>query len=510
MTKNGSASYVGSMNFISKKPTKDNLNFYLGKGSFNSNKFSVNSEKIWENGGIYISLSDIKSDGYKNHSSNSSKSSFFILNQNLNKNKFKLVGFIGNQKNQLSWLGVPLDIINKNRRYNANLENEIDDFNQMHFQFHYSYNINNVSNFNYNIYYNKLEGYYTYNYDGLKGIDLSSNFMGANIYFDRKFNNLDLISGVNIFKYNRKHSDETPLSLGTYHNIGYRDDIMAFFKASYKWNNFSFYGDIQYRNTIFIYNDSYVEKEIFNYNFINFISGINYKKNNNIFYYSIGSTNREPIRNDIFGGSDHLSVEDVLFNDLKPEQVLDQELGYKYIDKNKIININLFYMSFNNELVLTGEYGETGLPLHLNVDNSYRAGVEGDFKYVFKNFELEQNFSYICSEVSIFDKKYTPVLSPKIIINTLLNYNYKMINIGINGKYQDYSYIETSNKYTIPSYYNINLRIGVKFNRSELFLYLNNITNQEYLTNGMLGYNEEPLYFVGAPFNIFGGIKIKI
>jgi len=529
MTKNGSASYVGSMNFESYKPQNSNVGAYLGYGSWNSSKLSINTEQNWKQGGLYLSLSNLQTDGYKYHSGNTSKSAFLVGNYTIGKNQFKFIGFAGEQQNQLAWMGVPMDSINVDRKYNSATVREVDHFNQYHLQFHHLYNINNISKFNYCIYYNYLNGWYTYDgqHNGtwdttsngvynLYGYHLYSNFLGGNVNYSIKLGHFDLYAGVNGSKYSRKHEGSTN-DVHTYTNIGYRDDLSGFLKGIFNIGNFNLYGDVQYRYTTFVY-DGDVYLQHFIWNFFNWSGGIEYKVKHNILYYSIGQTHREPIRNDMFGGYDNLlcdSTGKAVFYNLKPEEVLDQEFGYRYILGNMSLNVNLFYMMFHNELVLTGAYGPTGLPLHENVDQSYRSGFEFDFKYKWKfGLTITQNISYSHSEITWTSTKTTPVLTPEWLSNTEVNYNYKWFIIGLTGRYQSFSYIDILNNYSIPSSYTLNAMVGLKWKWGEWDVYLNNITNEKYLSSGMMSTdvngNPLPLYYVSSPINFFTGLKIKL
>ena len=91
---------------------------------------------------------------------------------------------------------------------------------------------NHKSRINYFLYYNNLNGYYTYNYDGLQGINLKSNLFGGNFYLFNKIKNLDLYTGMSTSFYNRKHNDATPYTPKTYDNIGYRTDYTAYVKGN--------------------------------------------------------------------------------------------------------------------------------------------------------------------------------------------------------------------------------------------------------------------------------------
>ena len=94
-------------------------------------------------------------------------------------------------------------------------------------------------------------------------------------------------------------------------------------------------------------------------------------------YASVGSTTREPARADLFSGQDNPTV---LYDlrAVRPERVLDFELGLDYRREGLALQANVYAMEFRNEIALTGELSEIGVPLRRNVDRSRRRGVELD------------------------------------------------------------------------------------------------------------------------------------
>jgi iron complex outermembrane recepter protein len=485
----------------------------VGMGTDYTHRFSFSTESKWKHGGLYVQLNDIHSVGYKYHSGNQSRSGFVTGSLDTKKNHFKIVTFVGEQKNELSWLGVPMDSIVKDRKYNSNTTRENDHFLQFHSQFLHSYDINNHSRLNYTVYYNYIKGNYYFDGvhigepDSLFGYNLLSNFVG--VYFNYSFNykNFGLYTGFNEDLYEREHLGTTN-EIKIYTNKGRKGETSVYVKGTYRFYNFNIYGDLQYRHSYFSYKGE-VEMIPFVWNFFNYSFGINLKFDNDLLYYTIGKSNREPSRNDIFGGYDNL-WSSVGYYNLKPEEVLDQEIGYKYFDKRTNLNINLFYMNFRNELILTGEMGPTGLPLHTNVDKSKRYGVEFDFSYKWDiGIQLSQNTSYNYSQIAWSGKETIPVLTPIWILNQEISYTNRWFNFGINCRYQDYSYIDNNNQHSIPGYYTLNTFVGGILKFIELDLYFNNITNEKYFSSGMMSGNI-PLYFVSQPFNFFVQIKIHI
>jgi iron complex outermembrane receptor protein len=110
------------------------------------------------------------------------------------------------------------------------------------------------------------------------------------------------------------------------------------------------------------------------YNFINPKVGLTHQLgdySNLYISYSVG--NKEPSRTDFIdtpgGGTPN------------HETLGDLEIGYKHRSRSLMFNGNFYYMSYKNQLVLTGELNDVGSPLRKNVASSYRTGVEFDVSY---------------------------------------------------------------------------------------------------------------------------------
>src|SRR5699024_11086980 len=59
-----------------------------------------------------------------------------------------------------------------------------------------------------------------------------------------------------------------------------------------------------------------------------------------------------------------------------PEELNDFELGWRFGSKSVHLNTNLYYMRYQNQLILTGAIDEEGAPIRENSGNSYRMGLE--------------------------------------------------------------------------------------------------------------------------------------
>ena len=85
-------------------------------------------------------LSNVQSDGYINRASSNLKSYYFSSGYYGKKSLLKFVTFAGHEKTYQAWYGVPLDSLQGNRTYNPyTYDNEVDNYQQKHYQLHYVY-----------------------------------------------------------------------------------------------------------------------------------------------------------------------------------------------------------------------------------------------------------------------------------------------------------------------------------------------------------------------------------
>lgn len=271
---------------------------------------------------------------------------------------------------------------------------------------------------------------------------------------------------------------------------------------------YNLYTDLQYKYSVFIYDDMSVQMENMDWGFINYTFGIERKINNIILYYSLGNTHRHPTRNDMFSGLDYLDP--LYYNKMKSESVIDNEWGIRYFNNNFNLNTNIYYMKFGNEITLNGQIGPTGLLLHDNVDNSFRSGLEIDFRWKLGKFNLVNNSSFSYNKIKEGDIEFEHVLTPNVLINQDIFYTIKKYTFRLSARYQGESYLDFANEHKLPEYFNLDASVKAIFDNIELSLFVNNLTNRNYYTNGIMDMDgKTPLYFVQASINWFVNLKIK-
>jgi len=520
-SKNGVASYAGSIQLFSPNlHDSTKTTFGIGYGSFNSFRiFGEFNSGFKNNKAIYVRASQIYSDGYKYNSSNNSQSVFVSTGLFKDKSNWKMNLLAGHQQNELAWLGVSDSLISIDRRTNAD-ENERDEFLQCLAQLQNNWFISSSSNLQSSIYYTFLKGNYDFNLNNFIGLPstdemynyaFQSNLIGffSNYTFSKK--NFTWISGIHGNVYDRQHIGSEKTLGQLYKNTGYKKEFSIFTKLNYSIQKISLFTDIQYRFSTFNYVGS-VEMDKINWNFINPKAGISFEASkNSVIYYSIGRTEREPTRNDMFYGSDDLPADSTgnpIIALKTPESVINQELGFRFQSQKLVTNFNFYYMDFKNEIVLDGKFGPNGLALTNNVDKSLRTGVELNFSYeLFENFYLINNSSYNYSKIKEQTETFSPILTPPLIINQEINYSIKSFLFGISARYQDKSFIDFANSTVLDDYFVLNASVQYKIKNFDITIFAYNITNEKYYSNGYVDFDGTAKYFVQAPVNFYLSAK---
>ena len=222
----------------------------------------------------------------------------------------------------------------------------------------------------------------------------------------------------------------------------------------------------------------------------------------------MGVAHREPTRADIkdamkYGGD----------QTPRHEQLIDYELGYNLKSQIFALGINIFYMDYKDQLVLTGKLSDVGYPLMINVENSYRAGIEimGGFMPTSwlrwdANLTLSRNrIMNFVEYVDLFDSNWEFVgqvenqlgetdisFSPAVVGSSQIRFQVtKDFGVSIISKYVGSQYIDntSSSDRQLDAYLVNNLKIDYKLNLKgtkglNFQLMVNNILNEQYIANG--------------------------
>ena len=416
---NGSGAFGASINILTDAVSKDAYGEFSNSfGSFNTRKHTLKFSTGLLNDHIEIAgrLSKINSDGYIDRASSDLKS-YYLQGSYVNDNTLiKAITFSGKEITYQSWNGLEdLEKLENDRTYNtageytgANgdiqfYDNEVDNYQQDHYQLHWNQRFNNNWSTNMALNYTYGRGYFEqYKEDqsftdyGLDDIViatdtisetdlvrrrwLDNDFYVANANVNYKNNVLDMLFGGSFSSYDGDHFGEVIWAQFAsnsdnndhyYDGNGKKTDINFFVKGTYRLNDkISLFADLQVRLVDYKITGMDSDRAAFNvdenYTFFNPKAGVTYKFNpNNSLYFSYARANREPNRDDFENNTT-----------VKPEQLNDFEFGWRHDHKAFKINANVYYMLYNEQLVLTGNIDNVGNPIRTNSGESYRLGLE--------------------------------------------------------------------------------------------------------------------------------------
>lgn len=324
-----------------------------------------------------------------------------------------------------------------------------------------------------------------------------------------------------------------------YENIGDKFDYSAYLKAEIPFRKkWLAYGDLQIRSVNYVINGIANDQTNLDFEssfiFFNPKAGLDYQINKKSrLYASTAIANREPIRNDIID----YGVSDTAL----PETLFDIEVGYQNRGKNGFFEANIYLMEYLNQLVPTGAINDVGAALRMNVNRSYRRGLElaGEGKLTDKltvgfnttwsdnrinEFE-EVMIDYIDdSEVKTIFNNSKIAMSPDFISNGMIQWTYN-VNKEIQGhlqlraKYVSRQYLdntENENRSLNP-YQTIDFQWLISSKLGDLRLEIMNLLNANYAPNGYTyGYlydgarTDENFVFPMAGRNFFITYSIKL
>ncbi|MBQ1780265.1 MAG: TonB-dependent receptor, partial [Bacteroidales bacterium] len=363
---------------------------------------------------------------------------------------------------------------------------------------------------------------------------------------------LSWVAGLDVSNYNGKHYGdivwvqpdrvkECPPMYEWYRGTGEKLQSKVYGALSYWIKNFSVNAELQYRRVD--YDIEGVNDELdpipqeYHWNFVNPKVRLHYfmqrPKVKHSFDLSFATANREPTRNDLVGAPDDRKP--------VPETLYDVEFSYMNYNDKYFFNTTLYGMYYRNQLVRSGELDQTGDPLMVNVDKSYRVGIELSAAYrpvhffawyINGGFSINRILNYTHYIEDWENGGYveqhlgnTPIAySPNVVIgNTFTFTPLKDFKINLLTKFVSKQYLDNSGDetYVLKPYTYTNLNLSYTFHFKalkdlELFVNVNNIFNTMYETNAAIytgiidgGKYYDAYYFPQAGINFLGGVRVR-
>ena len=177
-----------------------------------------------------------------------------------------------------------------------------------------------------------------------------------------------------------------PINYEYYRNNARKTDANIYAKANWRIINraqekLSLYADLQYRYVRYERNGMNDEDmtdlplEV-DFHFFNPKAGLTYQNRGHLLSASFAIANREPSRNNYKENVVYDAATGEYTGLPHAERLYDYELGYTYSHPRFAVGANLYFMDYDNQLVLTGEYNDVGAYKTKNVKDSYRMGAE--------------------------------------------------------------------------------------------------------------------------------------
>ena len=554
---NGSAAFGASLN-VETSGIQQNAFSSLSSslGSFNTfkNTFQFSTGMLNDHFSFSGRLSKINSDGYIDRAASNLDAYFFQAAFQDENTLIKALIFGGHEITYQSWYGVDAETLVSNRTYNpageiydnnGNLtgfyDNQVDDYTQDHYQFHWDEKINAFWSSSVGLNYTYGRGFYEeyndvwYNENISFGGDTSFDYLQIQPFtigettvestenISQKWLDNDyyvLTLGLNY------QTAETTINFGGlysryigdhfgnllwgqtigasapnhrfYENQGVKTEGSFFAKATHQLSSkLTGFLDLQIRGIDYKVEGTISGPDNFDvddqFTFFNPKAGLTYtlSQKQNI-YFSYAKAQREPNRTDYENGSP------------KPEKLNDFELGWRINNEKVRVQTNLYWMEYQDQLVLTGAIDEVGAPIRQNVGKSRRVGLEVDAtiqladQWLLKpNLALSsnQNLDFYFKRDGVLQSlgKTQLAYSPGVVAgNALVFAPSTRFQVGLLSKYVGKQYmgnIDSENS-TLPSYFvsDINFVFTWQPNRwikeIQWLTTVNNIFNFKYESNG--------------------------
>ena len=540
-------------------------------------------------------------DGYIRNAYADVHSAMAVLGWMNERNSLRLTWLMGSQKTGITWEGISLEQYEIDRRYNPAGEyhdefgnvhyydNETDNYAQNHLQLNYTHSFSDRLAWSTTFNYTRGDGYYQ-NYKAGKSFskylmeaplidgvlyeegDFITKEALANDYFvinsDLKYSSgkLNITGGVNISRYDGDHIGSVLWSnvLGDsydydshqwYLNRGLKHEANAFIRSELLLaDRFTAFADLQYRGVWLDMSgpedDGVLLDHSDDWQFFNPRAGLSYRWSpESRVYASAAIGHREPGRSDIKelildANRDLSAGVSGRGVDIRPEKMLDVEVGYEYASERLSLSANIYMMEYWDMLLETGKLTDVGYAIKENVPRSWRRGIElaaswkasqwlqlggnmtlsdnkiRSYTAYYEMYDNMDEWNYLGQHHVDFEN--TDILmSPSLVgmasvmirpfasSSGSLNSTY----LSWNGKYVGKQYYDntSSDERSIPAYFVADLSAGYELPHITFSIHVNNMFNHMYYADAWLWrayFQQEDTYYAEtgiypqAPINL--------
>lgn len=587
---NGAGAFGASINMSTASVGADPYaNASIGYGSYNTLTTTVSAGTGLTKYGLYLdaAYSHNRTDGYIRNAFANVQSAFVALGWMNGTESLRLTYLMGDQHTGITWNGISLEQYKLDRRYNDTglyydelgnakyYDNDSDNYTQHHVQLNYTHAFPHNLTWSTTVNFTKGDGFYE-NYKTDKAFTkygwpddfsftrndvtypastesdfvvrkkMDNWFIVLNSDLRYKTDKLNVTGGINLSRYHGGHFGEVVWSkiLGDdydyksfndadswYRNKGIKQEINVFARAEYTpLELLTAYADLQYRGIGLKMDgpddDGGPLKYSTQWHFFNPRAGLTFHTGGHKAYISAALGHREPGRSDIKeiiksrnDGDDKA--------DLKPEKMVDVEIGYQWTSRTVTAAANFYFMEYWDMLLETGRLSDVGYAIKENMGRSWRRGIElsvawqpavwvrvdanttlslnkirsftGYFENVKWNNEAN-DWDYPGGMTPVTYKNTNMLMSPSVIGFAQLSFkpfagfaknSLKTTTLAVNFKAVGRQYADNTGNpdSVIPAYFVSNLSLNHDFTLRKggvlsLGGYINNLFNAKYYADG--------------------------
>lgn len=589
---NGAGAFGASVNISTMiPPSEAGASADISYGSFNTSRLTAKgwTGMLGDRFSMMVRASQIRSDGFVDHSSADIRSATVsgIWSAPSDMIRFNII--TGSQKTGISWWGVPAEILPADRKYNPAgeyvdasgntryYEDETDVYTQNHYHLFHTHLFPGRVSLNTGLHLTAGLGYYEeqksdrdpeeYGIAGLMPIEpavtetdmvqrkwLDNLFYGAVWSLIKQGATTEWTFGGALNRYDGEHygtllwmeyPGEVYPGYEWYRNSGTKDEANVYGKVNTViGSSLNAFADLQLRHITYSFSgpDDDMKDLTASHRFLFFNpkAGLFWNNGNGSeAFVSVAVAHREPTRADFKDAAGDPAATP------GRERLTDFEGGYTFRSSAATLGVNLYYMSYRDQLVPTGRISTTGYPIMTNVPESYRTGVEfsgnyrpahfvalkvnltvsrsriKDFRNYYFNYNTDDwSEEYLYADLGTVDIAYSPRVTGSAELELA---PVKQFTINLTGKYVGRQYFDNtqSSDRAIDPYFisNLTTAYGIKLKKAgELTLRftVNNLFNSMYENNAYGGMWTEDgeektwaYWFPQAGINWMAGISLS-
>ena len=557
---NGAGAFGASINmntaFVAPEPS---FRSEISAGSYGTLLTGFSARSGLLPSGLYFDLAWTvgRTDGYIRNAGVNSVSLFGVLGWLKGRNSLRLTYLMGDQKSGITWDGITPEMYLVDRTYNGAGEyvddagrtcyypNQTDNYAQHHLQLNYTRSLTDRLHWTTTLDYTRGDGYDEYYKTGRKFAEFGYPFADvdgvkkSDMIYRKKMGNdllvgqttlryrgsaLKLDGGVYVSRYDGDHWGEMLWArlLGDgydyasmnrnftwYRNTGRKREMNGFLRAEYSplsW--LTAYVDLQYRHIGYdlVGPDDKASSVPMDYHekwdFFNPRAGLTAVFGAHKLFASAAVGHREPGRSDI---KENIKGEMI---PIRPESMLDIELGYRYSGRRFSAEVNGYLMEYRDMLLETGKLSSSGYAIKENVGRGWRRGVELSAAWTpSRIIRADGNLTLSTNKLRSFtayledwenggykEETYentTMLLSPSVVgmgrvALTPFRGALQPLTLTLSGKYVGRQYWDNTQSpdRCIPAFFVTDLSVSHTFvipcGSLELSLYVNNLLNRSY------------------------------